>query len=74
MTNTISPQERTATEPVEGKGRHVRLLLLWITFALSVACNAVTSFSGTHPLVHLGLGLLTTASGIALLAHYRHRR
>ncbi|PRX46918.1 hypothetical protein B0I33_10615 [Prauserella shujinwangii] len=59
----------------DGTARRLRLSLLWILFAAGVASNAATSFADVSPLVPLSLGLLTTASGVALIAHYRrHRR
>lgn len=47
--------------------------LLWLTFAVCVLTNAVTSFAARPPVVPLGLGLLTTACAIALFAQHRRR-
>ncbi|MEV5539408.1 hypothetical protein AB0L13_21345 [Saccharopolyspora shandongensis] len=49
------------------------LLLLWISFAASVVCNTAVSFADVPILVHVGLGLLTIAFGVALLTQYRRR-
>lgn len=47
--------------------------LLWVVLAISLAGNVVTSASGAL-LVSIGLGLVATISGVALVVHhYRHR-
>jgi hypothetical protein len=73
MPTTTSSQVRTTSAvAVAGEGGHPRLL--WLVFTLSVLVNAVSSIFSVPALVPVGLGVLTTATGVALFSHYRHRR
>ena len=64
MPNNISAQDKKTT------GRS----LLWAALVITAVCNATTSAVGMNVLVSIAFGLLTLASGVALVAHYRRRR
>ncbi|HKN54233.1 MAG TPA: hypothetical protein VJX66_17160 [Amycolatopsis sp.] len=64
MPNNTSAQDKKSTARS----------LLWMALVISAVCNATTSATGMNVIVSIGFGLLTLASGVALVAHYRRHR
>jgi Flp pilus assembly protein TadB len=50
------------------------LAALWILLVLGAVCNAVTSMLGLNVFISIGFGLVTLASGVALVVRYRRGR
>jgi hypothetical protein len=63
MTNTSPSRQSTAVQS-----------LLWVVLTLAAIANATTSTMGLNPIISVSFGLVTLASGIGLVVHYRRNR
>jgi hypothetical protein len=73
MTNTMTnAKEHTMTSVQDNKSVAVRSLL-WVVLVVTLVANGTTSVMGLSPFISVGFGVVTLASGVALVAHYRRR-
>jgi hypothetical protein len=63
MTNTTPSRQSTAVQS-----------LLWVVLTLAAIANATASTMGLNPLISVSFGLVTLASGVGLVVHYRRNR
>jgi hypothetical protein len=72
MTNRTFPEEPTMTDTSRGT-QNVRSLL-WVVLVISTAANGTTSTLGMNVFISIAFGLVTLATGVALVANYRRNR
>jgi hypothetical protein len=75
MTNTTRLSEENTMTSTQQNDRSVALpALLWTVLVLALVANGTASVLGLNVFISVGFGLVTLASGVALVAHYRRRR